>query len=90
MCVATVIEKTTIDHCAQSWRGFTDGVLLVVLFTVSWSKWSVKKTLSSYLRDERIVTIIPTDLVTHSFLSAFYSYLQTKNKNLVFSKLVAW
>ena len=48
------------------------------------------KKQSSYLRDERIVTIIPTDLVTHSFLSAFYSYLQTKNKNLVFSKLVAW
>ena len=49
-----------------------------------------KKTLSSYLRDERIVTIIPTDLDTYSLLYAFYSYLQTKSKNLVFSKLVAW
>ena len=37
-----------------------------------------------------IVTIIPTDLVTNSLLSSFCSYLQTKNKDQVFSRLVVW
>ena len=32
-----------------------------------------------------IVTIIPTDLVTNLFLSSFFPFLQTKNKNLVLS-----
>ena len=30
-----------------------------------------------------IVTSIPTDLVTNSLLSSFFSFLQTKNKNQV-------
>ena len=37
-----------------------------------------------------IVTSIPTDLVTNSLLSSFFSFLQTKNKNQVFSKLMVW
>ena len=37
---------------------------------------------------EIIVSIIPTDLVTNSFLSSFCPFLQIKNKNFVFSKLV--
>ena len=37
-----------------------------------------------------IVTIIPTDLVTNMLLSSLCPFLQTKNKNLVFSKLVVW
>ena len=37
-----------------------------------------------------IVTIIPTDLVTNSILSSFCFFLQTKNKNQVFSNLVVW
>ena len=35
-----------------------------------------------------IVTMIPTDLVKNLFLSSFCPFLQTKNKNLVFSGLV--
>ena len=34
------------------------------------------------------VTITPTDLVTNLFLSSSCSFLQTKNMNQVFSKLV--
>ena len=37
-----------------------------------------------------IVTSTPTGLVTNSLLSSFCSFLQTKNKNQVFSKLVVW
>ena len=37
-----------------------------------------------------IVTIIPTDIVTNSLLSSFYPFLQTKNKNQIFSKSVVW
>ena len=37
-----------------------------------------------------IVTIIPTGVVTNLLLSSFYSFLQAKNKNLVFSKLLVW
>ena len=35
-----------------------------------------------------IVTIVPTILVTSSFLSLFCRYIETKNKNQIFSKLV--
>ena len=34
-----------------------------------------------------IATIFPTDLVTNSLLSCFCPFLQTKNKNQVFSNL---
>ena len=37
-----------------------------------------------------IVAIIPTDLVINFLLSSFCPFLQTKNKNLLFSKLVLW
>ena len=37
-----------------------------------------------------ILTIILTDLFTNSLLSSFCSFLQTKNKNQVFSNLVVW
>ena len=37
-----------------------------------------------------IITIIPTDLVANLFFSFFCPFLQTTNKNLVFSKLVVW
>ena len=36
------------------------------------------------------LTVIPTDLVRNSLLSSFCPFLQTKNKNQVFSKLVVW
>ena len=36
-----------------------------------------------------IKTIFSTDLITNSFLSSFCSFIQAKNKNHVFSKLVA-
>ena len=35
-----------------------------------------------------IVMIIPTDLVTHSILLYFCPFLERKNKNQIFSKLV--
>ena len=31
------------NYCAHSWRAFAEDVLQVVLFTVLWFKWSVKK-----------------------------------------------
>ena len=37
-----------------------------------------------------IVTIIPTDLVTNSFLSSSYPFLRTKDMNWVFNNLVLW
>ena len=37
-----------------------------------------------------IVTIIPTNLVTNSLLFLFCPFIETKNKNQVFSKLVVW
>ena len=37
-----------------------------------------------------IATIIPTNLVTNLLLSSLSIFLQAKNKNLVFSKLVVW
>ena len=37
---------------------------------------------------ETIETLIPTDLVTNLQLSCFCPFLQTKNKNQAFSKLV--
>ena len=37
-----------------------------------------------------IVTIIPTNLVANSLLSLFGAFIETKNKNQVFSKLVVW
>ena len=37
-----------------------------------------------------IVTIILTSLFTNSLLSSFCPFLQTKNKNQVFSKLMVW
>ena len=37
-----------------------------------------------------IVTTIPTGLVTNSLLSSFCPFLQIKNKNQIFSRLVVW
>ena len=37
-----------------------------------------------------IVTIVPTYLAKNLLLSSFCSFLRTKNKKLVFSKLVVW
>ena len=37
-----------------------------------------------------LVTIIPTNLVTNSLLSFFCNFIETKNKNQIFSKLVVW
>ena len=48
------------------------------------------KQLKRYFYMKIIVTIIPTDLVTNLFLSTFCAFLQTKNKTLVFSRLVVW
>ena len=37
-----------------------------------------------------IVTIIPTNLVTNSLLSLFLSFIESKSRNQIFSKLVVW
>ena len=37
-----------------------------------------------------IVTIIPTNLVTNSLLSLFLSFIESKSRNQIFSKLVLW
>ena len=37
-----------------------------------------------------IVAVIPADLVANLLLSSFCPFLQTKNKNQVFTKLVVW
>ena len=75
------------NYCAHSWRGFAKSVLPVVLFTVLWFKWSVKKTAWQrlYKEFERdfemkiIVTIIPINLVTNSLFSLFSFFVETKN-----------
>ena len=46
------------------------------------------KQFERYFCMKIIVIIIPTDLFTKSLLSSFCSFLQTENKNQVFSKLV--
>ena len=44
LVITTNLTKTeSASECAHSWPGFGDGVLQVVLFTVLWFKWSVKK-----------------------------------------------
>ena len=95
--IITTVRKLFIKFC-HSWRRFLDSVLQVALFRVSWFKWSVKKHCVAkvllaireiFLKYKIIVTIIPTDLVTNSFLSSFCPFLQIKNKNQVFSKLMA-
>ena len=37
-----------------------------------------------------IVNIIPTNLVINSFLSRFGFFVETKNKNQIFSKMLVW
>ena len=37
-----------------------------------------------------IVPIIPKDFITNLLLSSLCPFLQTKNKNQIFSKLVVW
>ena len=39
---------------------------------------------------KKIVTIIPTNLVTNSLLFLLCTFVETKNKNLIFNKLVIW
>ena len=87
--IATV--RKLFSWCAHSWRRFAEGVLKVVLFTVLWFKWSLKKycvakvllTIGKYFYMKRIISTIPTGLVTNSLLSSFCPFLQTKNKNQV-------
>ena len=35
--------QNLFSQCVHSWRGFAEGVLQVVLSTILWFKWSVKK-----------------------------------------------
>ena len=39
--IAAVLK--ILNWFAHSWRGFAEGVLQVVLFTILWFKWSVKE-----------------------------------------------
>ena len=39
---------------------------------------------------KKIVTIIPTNLAAKLLLSLFCPFIETKNKNKIFSKLVVW
>ena len=71
-----------------------EGILQVALFTSLWFKWSVRKLcLAKVLLaicDALIWTLIPIDLVTNLLLFIFYNFLENKNQNHVFSKLVVW
>ena len=53
-----------------------------------------RKTFTSNLRDlfymKIIVTIMPTDFVVNSLLTLFCPFLETKNKDQVFIRLMVW
>ena len=38
-----IIVQKLFNECAHSWQGFAEIILQVVLFTVLWLKWSLKK-----------------------------------------------
>ena len=73
----------------QSWQGFAGDVLQVVLFTVLWFKWSVKKHCVAKVLlgiwetflDENNRTIIPTDLVTNLLLSSLFFLTNQKQES---------
>ena len=82
---------------ACRWRGFAAGVLQVVLFTVLCFKWSVKRhSVAKILQGiwERFhksnPNYVSASLVTSSLLSLFRLFIETKNKNQLFSKSVVW
>ena len=87
-----------VDKRAHSRRGFAEGILKVVFFTVLCFRWTVKKYcvakfLKEFERDfytKSTVTIIFTNLIINSLLSLFCPLLETKNKNQIFSKLMIW
>ena len=68
--------------------------LLYLRFCVSNDQGTLcSKDFTRNLRDfymKTIVTIIPTNLVTNSLSFLFCSFVETKNKNHIFSKLVVW
>ena len=71
----------------------TDCFIYRSVIQVTSQKTLCRKGFTSNLRHfymKVVATIIPTDLVTNSLLYSFCPFLQTKNKNLVFSKLVVW
>ena len=86
------------NKCTHSGQGFDEGVLQVALFTVLWFKWSVKKgSVAKVLLAIWEIILHENNRNQHSYrfitnllLSSFCSFLQTKNKNQVFSKLVVW
>ena len=66
---------TTVGKLLVSWRGFAEGVLQVVLFTVLCFNWSAKKQCVARIFQCR-------------FFSFFCLFVANKNKNQIFSKLV--
>ena len=82
-----------INLCLKSLAFYSCFIYNFVIQVIS-EKTLCSKGFTSNLREiftwKLIVTIIPADLVTNLLLSSFCPFLQTKNKILVFSKLVVW
>ena len=83
--------------CTQSWRGCADGVLHILQFTVFCFKLSVKKhcVAEVLLADWDIFFIFKIifncdfyNLDTNLLLFFLCSFVEPKNKNQVFSRLV--
>ena len=67
--------------------------LTVLCFKWSAKKHCIAKILQGTERDfyiTLILTMFPTSLVTNSLSSLFCTFIETKNKNQIFSKLVVW
>ena len=82
------------NYCAHSWQVFAETVLQGALLTVLRFKRSIKKHCSKgFTRNFRDIfhennCTIHTNSVSISFLSPFWSVLETKNKNQILTKLV--
>ena len=95
--IIATVQKLFIK-CTHSGQEFAEGVLRVVSFTVLWFKWSVKKSCAAkvflaiweMLWHENNRNCHSYRFSHNSLLSSFCSFLQSKNKNQVFSRLVAW
>ena len=81
-----IVVRKVFNKCAYNWWGLAKGVLLVILCTVL---WSIKKHCAAKILQGIWETVIRTNLVTNSLLFFSCPFVETKNKNQIFSKLVS-
>ena len=86
-----------VDKRAHSRRGFAEGILKVVFFTVLCFRWTVKKyCVAKFHKEiERFLYEINRNYNLYKFnykfaFIPFCPLVETKNKNQIFSKLMIW